>query len=97
MGVVASLQDEGDVVVRYSNNKVFLLSPTTLTKVGETPPLLYNYGDVMWCVARLISQCIAMATWFECLKTCSKCVPCSVVMVTGTMTWHWCVFLCVIC
>ena len=33
VGVVATVQYYGDMVVRYSNNKVFQLNPEALTKV----------------------------------------------------------------
>ena len=33
MGVVNTVQDSGDIIVRYSNNKIFLINQFALTKV----------------------------------------------------------------
>ena len=34
VGVVNTVQDSGDVIVRYSNNKIFLINQLALTKVS---------------------------------------------------------------
>ena len=33
VGVVNTVQDSGDIIVRYSNNKIFLINQLALTKV----------------------------------------------------------------
>ena len=33
VGVVNTVQDSGDIIVRYSNNKIFLINQFALTKV----------------------------------------------------------------
>ena len=35
-GVVATIHDSGDVIVRYSNNKILLLNARTLTKASKS-------------------------------------------------------------